>query len=165
MKDVKVIVFGKENVGKSTLIGAIERGALRIDKNNITVAMDYGRAFVNGTKLHFFGTPGQHRFDFMREILSRGANVGVMVLDSTASVSAADGELFAELRQMGIPCLIFVNKTDLGGGAAHTGDIPEDFTGCPVIRGSAKMGIGVSSLVASLASLMTVDSEAVETTF
>lgn len=165
MKDVKVIVFGKENVGKSTLIGAIERGALRIDKNNITVAMDYGRAFVNGTKLHFFGTPGQHRFDFMREILSRGANVGVMVMDSTASVSAADGELFAELRKMGIPCLIFVNKTDLAGRTANGGDIAQDFTGYPVIRGSAKMGLGVSDLVLSVASLVNVDSKTLQSTF
>lgn len=165
MKDVKVIVFGKENVGKSTLIGAIERGALRIDRNNITVAMDYGRAFVDGMKLHFFGTPGQHRFDFMREILSRGANVGVMVLDSTASLSAADGELFAELQQMGIPCLIFVNKTDLKSRAANTGTVTEAFSGCPVIRGSAMMGDGVSDLVASLASLMAVESETLQSTF
>ena len=51
MKDVKVVVFGKENAGKSTLIKAIEHDAINIDKNETTVSMDYGRAIVAGRKI------------------------------------------------------------------------------------------------------------------
>ena len=35
MDDVKVIVFGKENAGKSTLIKAIEPDAINIDKKTL----------------------------------------------------------------------------------------------------------------------------------
>jgi len=113
MEDVKVVVFGKENAGKSTLIKAIEHDAINIDKNNTTVSMDYGRAIVGGRKIHFYGTPGQERFDFMRDILSRGANIGIMVLDSTMNISEFDIHLLQELKQKGIPCLIFLNKSDI----------------------------------------------------
>ena len=56
MEDVKVVVFGKENAGKSTLIKAIEHDAINIDKKDTTVSMDYGRAVVGGKKIHFYGT-------------------------------------------------------------------------------------------------------------
>lgn len=149
MEDVKVVVFGKENAGKSTLIKAIEYGAISIDKNNTTVSMDYGRAIVGGRKIHFYGTPGQGRFDFMRDILSKGANMGVMVLDSTMNISETDIQLLQELKRKGIPCLIFLNKSDI----ADTEAIRKKFNGFTVIVGSAKMGNGVNELVHSLANL------------
>ncbi|HII95509.1 MAG TPA: GTP-binding protein [Candidatus Methanofastidiosum sp.] len=149
MEDVKVVVFGKENAGKSTLIKAIEHDAINIDKNNTTVSMDYGRAIVGGRKIHFYGTPGQERFDFMRDILSRGANIGIMVLDSTMNISEFDIHLLQELKQKGIPCLIFLNKSDI----ADTEAIKRKFNGFPVIAGSAKMGNGVNELIHSLVDL------------
>ncbi|NYT03632.1 MAG: GTP-binding protein [Candidatus Methanofastidiosa archaeon] len=149
MEDVKVVVFGKENAGKSTLIRAIEHDAINIDKKDTTVSMDYGRAVVGGKKIHFYGTPGQERFDFMRDILSKGANIGVMVLDSTMSISEMDIHLLQELKQKGIPCLIFLNKSDI----ADPETMRKKFNGFPVISGSAKMGNGVNELIHSLVTL------------
>lgn len=53
MDDVKVIVFGKENAGKSTLIKAIEPDAINIDKKDTTVSMDYGRVIIGRKKNTF----------------------------------------------------------------------------------------------------------------
>ena len=149
MEDVKVVVFGKENAGKSTLIKAIQHDAINIDKNDTTVSMDYGRTIVGGKKIHFYGTPGQERFDFMRDILSKGANIGVMVLDSTMNVSDFDLQLLQELKEKEIPCLIFLNKSDIADPEA----IRNKCNGFPVIAGSAKMGNGVNELVLSLINL------------
>lgn len=149
MSDVKVVVFGKENAGKSTLIKAIEHDAINIDKKDTTVSMDYGRAVIGGKKIHFYGTPGQERFDFMRDILSKGADAGVMVLDSTLNISEMDIHLLHELKKKGIPCLIFLNKSDIADPEA----IRKKFNGFPVIVGSAKMGKGVNELIHSVANI------------
>jgi len=149
MDDVKVIVFGKENAGKSTLIKAIEPDAINIDKKDTTVSMDYGRVIIGRKKIHFYGTPGQERFDFMRDILSKGANAGVMVLDSTMSINEMDMSLLQELKHKGIPCVIFLNKSDLVG----TNTLNKKFNGFPVIVGSAKMGKGVNELIHSVANI------------
>ena len=146
MEDVKVVVFGKENVGKSTLIKAIEHDAINIDKNNTTVSMDYGRTVVAGKKIHFYGTPGQERFDFMRDILSKGADIGLMVIDATSNFTKMDIDLLKEFRTKNIPCIIFINKTDIGVSEA----LRKELNGFPIIEGSAKMGLGVTELLRSL---------------
>lgn len=146
MEDVKVVVFGKENVGKSTLIKAIEHDAINIDKNNTTVSMDYGRAIIAGKKIHFYGTPGQERFDFMRDILSKGADIGVMVIDATSNFTKMDIDLLKEFRAKNIPCIVFINKTDIG----VSDTLRKELNGFPIIEGSAKMGLGVNELLRSL---------------
>jgi len=146
MEDVKVVVFGKENVGKSTLIKAIEHDAINIDKNNTTVSMDYGRTVVAGKKIHFYGTPGQERFDFMRDILSKGADIGLMVIDATSKFNKMDIDLLKEFRTKNIPCIIFINKTDIG----VSDNLRKELNGFPIIEGSAKMGFGVPELLRSL---------------
>ncbi len=146
MEDVKVVVFGKENAGKSTLIKAIEHDAINIDKNNTTVSMDYGKTVVSGKKIHFYGTPGQERFDFMRDILSTGANIGIMVIDSTTNFSKMDTELLKEFRKKNIPCVVFINKTDIGSPE----NLRMEVQGFPIIEGSAKMGLGLPELLRSL---------------
>ncbi|NMC58170.1 MAG: GTP-binding protein [Candidatus Methanofastidiosa archaeon] len=146
MEDVKVVVFGKENVGKSTLIKAIEHDAINLDKNNTTVSMDYGRTVVGGKKIHFYGTPGQQRFDFMRDILSQGADIGLMVIDATSNLSSMDIQLLKEFRAKNIPCIVFINKTDIG----FSDSIRQALNGFPIIEGSAKMGFGLTELLRSL---------------
>lgn len=143
MNNIKVIVFGKENAGKSTLIRAIGRDAINIDKNNTTVSMDYGKINIGEKKIHFYGTPGQERFDFMRDILSKGANMGIMVFDSSMNICQADMDLLNELRQKKIPFLIFLNKSDISDAEPMRNKL----NGFPVIVGSAKIGKGINELI------------------
>lgn len=93
-EELKVIMTGSVGSGKTTAINAIsevpvcgteakasEQDALH-RKATTTVAMEYGITCVAGRKLHLYGTPGQRRFDFMAEILCKGANGMVIMIDN-----------------------------------------------------------------------------------
>jgi signal recognition particle receptor subunit beta len=92
--EVKIIVAGNVGSGKSTSIRAVsdipvigseakasESEALH-RKETTTVAMEYGMTRIEDTKLHLYGTPGQRRFDFMADILCKGASGMVVMIDN-----------------------------------------------------------------------------------
>ncbi len=127
---LKILVTGPYASGKTTFIQSIsEIDVVRTEenvtsaweleeKNHTTVAMDYGRITIDeDTVLYLFGTPGQLRFDFMWEILCKGA-LGVVVL-----VDSAKGERIKEARpiidffysRLNVPYVVAANKQDLPG--------------------------------------------------
>jgi uncharacterized protein len=127
----KIVVTGPFNSGKTQFVRTIsdidvvstERKITTEDrgiKAETTVAMDYGRHRLDEDILMLHGTPGQTRFDFMREILSNEMDAFIVLVDSTDPLSFPEaGDLIEEFtRFYNVPYLIVANKTDLRGAAS-----------------------------------------------
>lgn len=109
--DHKIIFTGPVGAGKTTAIASIsDIEPIRTDehasdmtqrrKSNTTVAMDYGMIRLGPTeKVHLYGTPGQERFDFMWEILTKGGIGLVLLLDNTRPAPFEDMKFYVNAFQ------------------------------------------------------------------
>jgi hypothetical protein len=99
---IKIVIAGGFGSGKTTLVGAVSEippmrteevitdASIGVDdldgieaKRHTTVALDFGRITISPTHvLYLFGTPGQDRFWFMWDELSRGALGAVVLVDT-----------------------------------------------------------------------------------
>ncbi|MDH5433011.1 MAG: ATP/GTP-binding protein [Gammaproteobacteria bacterium] len=91
MAQLKIVFTGTVGAGKTQAVEALsEIPVLKTDvqatdevvdlKDSTTIAMDYGEmAISDGETLAVYGTPGQKRFAYMWDILSRNA-LGIVIL-------------------------------------------------------------------------------------
>ena len=125
---LKIVIFGAFGAGKTTLIKTLDPGSKHVEANcpggTTTVALDFGRVELDGRQLHLYGTPGQERFGFAREIIGRGMDGAVLLVDATAPVDKFTLHLYTTLSAAKIPSVVFMNKCGCEGAR------PDAFSSC-----------------------------------
>ena len=133
---LKIVVGGGFGAGKTTFVGALSEieplsteelltaASERTDslkgvegKTTTTVAMDFGRITlpVPQVQLMLFGVPGQPRFKFLWDELTRGA-LGAAILADTRRLQDSF-EVISYFEQRATPFVVAVNEFD---GAPHS---------------------------------------------
>lgn len=140
-KDTKIVIFGSYNSGKTTTLENICEKKAKVEYKGTTVALDYGNTVIKGEKVHIFGTPGQERFEFMREILSNGLNGAILVIDNSKGITSAEEVILENLVNRNIPYVVFANKQDLNPGFPEFEGINKEV---PVIPTVALKGKGIN---------------------
>jgi uncharacterized protein len=124
---LKIVIFGAFGAGKTTLIRTIDPESKHIEANcaggTTTVALDFGRIQNNGRHIHLYGTPGQERFEFAREIIARGMDGAILLVDATTPMDDFTRHLSGSLHEAKVPFVVFLNKCD------GTGANPDAFIG------------------------------------
>ncbi len=139
----KIVIAGGFGVGKTTLVNSVSEVApLNTDawmteasegvddlppggkKSTTTVAMDFGRITLHSDLLlYLFGTPGQSRFWFLWDDLSRGA-LGAVVLVDTSRIDQSFAAVNYFEHDSVLPFVVAVNRFE--GKPAHDLDEVRD---------------------------------------
>jgi len=137
----KIVVFGAFGAGKSTLIQTLDPQAKHIEAEcstggTTTIALDYGRVQLGERRIYLYGTPGQERFEFAREIIGKGMDGAVLLIDATAQYDDFIEHLYSSICKAGIPFVVFLNKCGTIG--AKPASFREQLKGAEVRDVSAK---------------------------
>ena len=172
MEQYKFLVSGPVGAGKTTAIAsAANHDVVHTDvkisdtaslrKENTTVAMDYATAVLsNGKKAHLYGTPGQERFDFMWEVLSKGTQGLVLLFDNNRNYPQRDlsSYLSAFSRLINdVPLIIGVTRFDVKNDPpieSYRKWLAEINIDAPVMRVDAREKDDVLMLMENLAKLV-----------
>jgi small GTP-binding protein len=116
---LKIVVFGAFGAGKTTLIKTIDPESKHIEANctggTTTIALDFGRVQKDSYHIYIYGTPGQERFEFAREIIATGMDGAILLVDTTSVLDEFTRHVSDSLHGAKVPFVVFLNKCDCIG--------------------------------------------------
>jgi signal recognition particle receptor subunit beta len=123
----KLVFTGPMGAGKTTAIAAVSEvppvttEVTNTDKQangkaTTTVGLDLGRITLGeGQVVHLYGTPGQHRFRLMWQIISRGAAGAIVLLDASQPDVFEQARIYVDAFRAWVPSgaiVIGLGRTD-----------------------------------------------------
>jgi len=165
----KVLVTGPFNAGKTVFTRTISdipivtteqriTDQFKSVKEETTVAMDYGQFRLDDNLFHIYGTPGQPRFEFMRDILSREMDAFIVLVDSFDREGLVQAKrLIRSFRcKSRVPYLVAANKQDLANAlsAGAVARAPELNQNIPVVPCVASDKASVRNVLRELRTLI-----------
>ncbi|MGC9781701.1 MAG: GTP-binding protein [Candidatus Heimdallarchaeota archaeon] len=117
-QDVKIVVTGPYNAGKSEFVQRFGTKPINVAVNGTTVGLDFTHEIIEDYHVHIFGTPGQDHFKDVQQCVARGASGIIMVIDSTdpstfIQVEALTKRIKAVCGR--VPLVVCANKQDKDG--------------------------------------------------
>ncbi len=110
MRRAKVVVVGRGEAGKSTLIRKLAPRSLNLEVGGRTVALDHGMLVRDSGRISLVGVPGQDRFAAVREALVAGARAAVWVHPQGEEPDPGTAALLAGSHPGALPYIVYVNQ-------------------------------------------------------
>lgn len=130
MNDSKIIFAGPSGSGKTTAIATLSdeppvcskqraTDMAKARKSKTPVVMDYGTMTLDAKEIiHLYGTPGNERFNFMRETFTTNGLGLILLLDNSRCDPVNDMNFFLESFKD------FINETSIAIGITQTDIAP-----------------------------------------
>lgn len=159
-----IALVGRPNVGKSSLLNTLvgHKVAIVSDKPQTTRNRIMGVLTRDTEQFVFLDTPGTHRprtrlGDFMVKSIGEamtGVDVGVLIIEPTATVRDSERDLLKKFRAQKLPVLLVINKIDTvedkAGLLTCIDAWRQEFAFEVILPVSALTGDGVDELLAEL---------------
>ena len=157
-----IALFGRRNVGKSSLINAITRQKVAVvsDIPGTTTDPVYKSmevlplgpvVFIDTPGIDDEGMLGELRIEKTKEIL-RKTDIGVLVIECDAYWREQEDSITEQFMKRGVPFVIAINKCENRMDGNHKANLPE-FLDVPIVKTSTFTGEGIDVLIAKLAEL------------
>lgn len=165
---VHIVIFGKRNAGKSSLINAVTSQNLAIvsdikgtTTDPVMKAMELlplgPVVLIDTPGLDDSGELGLMRIQKAHQALNR-CDIAVLVIDALEGITPKDGKILEKIQKKQIPCILAINKCDLlssfDSPVPLTDSLPDSIH---TIRISARNGQGIFELKEMLAASLPVE--------
>lgn len=163
MKTLTIALAGNPNAGKSTVFNALTGENQHVGNwPGKTVERKQGSFEHNGVQIEVVDLPGVYSLSSFspEEEVTRSYLVGekfdivVNVID--ASNLERNLYLSVQIKEIGIPMMLLLNKTDIAANKGYqidTEKLSEEFDNIPVLTAAAKKGKGLKEFKNTLAAL------------